>query len=246
MDEKAIIKIQSIFRMYLAKKNNIFYTLRNTKVKENFEKELKGYHIMNSTALKEASWEIVNCNIVEEYVNITDASNGNHLSGKDNKFNNWNISNKTCKIKKGMVSLSSYRLTGACSIKDHGITKTITAEIKRRDASFDYYSILLREEYQNYIEYRWYIVPKDYFIFKINPSDLTPKHGKKGVVGWKSDYASITFSMSSQLWFNFKIDLINKYLIHKVVVYNGAKKIKYSEIYDHLSSSKSLLLHNSI
>lgn len=51
-------------------------------------------------------------------------------------------------------------------------------EIKKRNSSFDYYSILIRKEKEKgLIEYMWYIIPKDYYVF--NTDKLTPKIGKK-------------------------------------------------------------------
>ena len=137
-------------------------------IKENFSNEIRGYHLINSAPIKESVWEEINCNIVNKILSVTDKANGNHVSGKDNKYHKWNISNKSTKIDCKLVKISSYRLTSVCTDKEPGEKEKIIDEIESRDKSFDYYSILLRKEEDNYIEYNWYIIPKDYYIFKID------------------------------------------------------------------------------
>ncbi len=81
----------------------------------------------------------------------------------------------------------------------------------------------------------WYIIPKDCYLFRID--NLNHKIGKKGkkkgqIVGWESKYSSITFSMSSQLWYNFNIDELKKYMVCYTEVDNSKPKINYSQIYE--------------
>ena len=235
---KKIIICQSIFRKKLAQKNNIYKLFK--KNQKHFEKVINGYHIINKAPIKEAVWEEINCEIAESICNISDEAMGNHKSGKDIKINNFNISNKSCKLDGNCISLSSYRLTSVCTNKNINNKENIIKEIYKRDESFDYYSILMRDEsiYPN-IKYMWYMIPKDYYIFKI--TDLKHKIGKIGnnkgnIVVWESKYCDITFSMSSQLWYKFNIDLIKKYKISEVTVCNNKPKIKYSRLFDIITT----------
>ena len=173
--------------------------------------------MINKAPIKESVWEEINCGIVKNVCLITDCANGNHASGKDNKFDNINYSNKSTKVEGNNISISSYRLTSVCNDANNGNPAEIIKEIKKRDSSFDYYSILIRKEKEKeLIEYMWYIIPKDYYVFKTD--SLIPKIGKKGkktnlFVGWESKYSDITFSMSSQLWYKFNIKDIEKYKV---------------------------------
>jgi len=204
-----------------------------------FNEVIGGYHMINKTPIKEGVWEEVNCDIVRKVCDITDEANGNHASGKDNRFDNKNFSNKSAKTDGTNVSISSYRLTGVCNDKDNGNPQDILNEIEKRDKSFDYYSILIRNETEKpKIHYAWYIIPRDCHIFKID--NLTQKKGKKGkkkdeIVGWKTKYCDITFSMSSQLWYKFNIRDIEKYKVCDTEIDNSKSKVPYSQIY-HLFS----------
>lgn len=187
-------------------------------IKQQFEKEIKGYHLVNTRDIKEAIWEDINANILKRYYLVTDKSEDSHISGKDCKIDNFCVSNKTCKTTvKNIVNLSSYRLTGVCNNKNIGEIQTIIKEIERRDSSFDYYSILSRfVNKNNILTYRWFIVPKTYYIFNSN-TEWKPKINKNGhQSGWYNKYMSITFSMSSQLWFHFNLSDIEQFMIHKV------------------------------
>ena len=234
-----IIKCQSICRGWLSRKNNIYIKLKPLQPK--FGEVIRGYHMINKTPIKETVWEDINCDIVASVCSITDEANGNHVSGKDNRFDKFNISNKSTKKNGGNISLSSYRLTSVCSDKSPGEEKNIINEIEKRDKSFDYYSILLRDEKENSImKYEWYVIPKDYHLFKIDK--LTPKIGKMGkkkgeVIGWETKYCDITFSMSSQLWYKFDIEDIKKYKICSVEIDNSKPKISYSQIFNSFNNT---------
>lgn len=236
-DEPSIVMIQSLFRGLIVRGNNIYGTIKKFKsLKEDFSKTLNGYHMVNKAPIKESVWEEVNCDIAKSSFSISDEAKGNHASGKDNRFDNINISNKSTKVKRTNISISSYRLTTVCNDKDIGISVNIIEEIRKRDSSFDYYSLLVRNEKENsVIEYMWYIIPKDCYLFRIDT--LNHKIGKKGnkkdeIIGWESKYSSITFSMSSQLWYNFSIDELKKYMVCYTEVDNSKPKIDYSQIYD--------------
>lgn len=230
---KDIIKCQSICRRWLFYRNNVYKKLMNQQTR--FSEVIIGYHMINKTPIKEAVWEEINCDIVRDVCTVTDEANGNHISGKDNRFDLFNISNKSTKRNGDNISISSYRLTNVCSDKSPGNMVDIISEIEKRDKSFDYYSILIRDEKENsYISYEWYLIPKEHYLFKIK--DLTPKLGKIGkkkgeIVGWESKYCDITFSMSSQLWYKFDIKEIKIYKICSVEVDNSRAKINYSQIF---------------
>lgn len=237
-----IIKIQSICRKWLSNKKNIYALSKKFKtLQPTFDTVIKGYHIINKAPIKESVWEEINCDIVRNICSITGQSNGNHTSGKDNIFDNICISNKSTKTDGNKVSISSYRLTSVCSDKNNGNSQDILNEIKKRDNSFDYYSMLIRNEKENLIiEYMWYIIPKDYYIFKIN--NLTPKIGKQGkkknlIVGWETKYCDITFSMSSQLWYKFDIKDIEKYKVCSTEIDNSKSKINYSQIFHSFNNT---------
>ena len=233
-----IVKCQSICRKWLVSINNIFALCKKFKTLQvRFVSEIGGYHMLHKTPIKESVWEEINCNIVEGVFSIIYESMGSHMSGIDNIFDKAKMSNKTIKINKNDCNLSSYRLTNVCNPTNIGNPIDIINEIKERDRSFDYYSILIRDEKKNsLIEYMWYIIPKDYYIFKIGK--LTEKTGKKKqnkgkIIGWESKNCDITFSMSSQLWYKFNIKDIEKYKVCDSVLNNNTHKFKYYEIYNN-------------
>ena len=127
---------------------DIYYIFNRKLVNKSFKSEILGYHLICESPIKESIWEEINCNIVNEYCKITRNKKGSHLSGRDNIFDNWGISNKTANIINEKISISSYRLGNVCNIKNVGNTTTIINEINNRNKSYDYYSILLRDENQ--------------------------------------------------------------------------------------------------
>jgi hypothetical protein len=217
---------------------NIHNYFKQTSVGETFKTEILGYHLICESPIKESVWEEINCNIVDKYCNVIKNITGSHLSGRDNIFDNWKISNKTGKIDNNKkIAISSYRLGKVCNIKNVGTTESIITEIIERSKSYDYYSILLRDENKiNIITYFWFIIPKNYTVFN-NTYKLLPMMGKTEKnkdkqLGWKSKYASISFSMSSQLWFNFNFNDIKQFLLHSVDVNKDSKKYTYSDLYN--------------
>ncbi len=238
-----IVRCQSFCRGWFVRRKNIYGISKKFKnLQSTFTATVNGYHMINKTPIKESVWEEVNCDIVRSVCSITDEANGNHASGKDNRFDNINVSNKSTKTDGNNVSISSYRLSSVCNDKNNGNPQEILNEIEKRDKSFEYYSILIRNETKNNakIQYAWYIIPKNYYIFKIDK--LTPKIGQKGkkkdeVVGWKSKYCDITFSMSSQLWHKFNIGCIEKYKVCSTEIDNSKSKINYSQIFHSFSDT---------
>lgn len=232
-----IVFCQKLIRGFLDRNKNIYYKLKNQKIHTKFQTEILGYHMVNSEPVKESTWEEINCNILKDFCKVSDEAKGKHSSGKDNRFDNWNISNKTGKIESQNIKISSYRLTTVCNDKEPGKIEEIISEIEKRDKSFHYYSILLRKEGDHMTSYYWYIIPKDYYPFNPRKQEWKEKVGVKGkkrggIVGWECDYMEIIFSMSSQLWYKFRLEEIEKYLICKVDVDEGdLEKITYSDIY---------------
>lgn len=210
--------------------NHIYTKLK--KLQPRFEEVIHGYHMIHRQAIKESVWEEINCNIVKHVCNVSDQSNGSHVSGKDNKFDNYNISNKTTKKRGKKVHISSYRLTTLCSNKHPGNPQQIINEIKKRNDSFDYYSLLIREDLcHTKLKYEWYMIPKDHYLFQIN--HLLPKmdKNKNGMIGWKSQHCNIIFSMSSQLWYNFNIEQIRQYKLCNCTIHNDKPKIDYAQVF---------------
>jgi hypothetical protein len=232
-----IIKCQSIVRRYLSNKNNIYKCLKNIDVIQSFKDEVNGYHMINETHIKESVWEDINANFAALYCKVSDKANGNHSSGKDIKFGKHSISNKTGKFTKTSVNVSSYRLTRVCNNKNHGKQEDFIAEIEKRDSSFDYYSLLMRKDLgAERLEYYWYIIPQDCNVFSPNLNEWEKKKGQRSknkgaVVGWKSKYMDITFSMSSQLWYRFDVSDISRYEIARTTVDLSSKKLTYADIF---------------
>jgi hypothetical protein len=243
-----IIKIKKSKKnqINLAKTETIYEKFSNKNIHKIFEKEIKGYHLINKSPIKESVWEEINRNIVKDICIIGDGANGSHISGKDNRFDNWNISNKTSKIQGKMVHLSSYRLTNVCDM-NKGNKKDIIFEVKKRDASFDYYSILLRDEIDtvncNEITYYWCIIPKNEDIFNLEKQKFDKiigsyKNNRNKFIGWKGEYYDIRFSMSSQLWYHFTFESIKKFTICSTnVLLNNS--LTYANIYDLYSNTNS-------
>ena len=235
--EKHIVEIRNIQKCWREYKKNIYALLKSNTVKNNFINELRGFHLINSCAIKESFWEEINTHIVRGKCKVYDIADGNHKSGKDMRFNDWNISNKTCKLEKDKVHISSYRLSSVCNNKDIGTKEQIMNEIERRDNSFEYYSILIRDEHKDkkQITYYWCIIPKTFFVFDLKRQSFMPKIGAKGkskgkVVGWKGEYFDITFSMSSQLWHHINFNHIKKFIIHSITIPIG-ETYSYGDIY---------------
>lgn len=214
----------------------IHKVLKQPAIKKRFRDEVKGYHILNSKPIKESVWESINANIVSSHCVVSEEAMGNHLSGIDNKFDDWRISNKTAKVVNDNVRVSSYRLTSVCNNRTIGDTEDIVEEIKRRDESFDYYSILLRNERLNYITYQWYVIPENFYVFDAGRYEWDTKIGRSGlIVGWKSKFMDITFSMSSQLWYKFKLCDIEQFKIVEESVENNNALMSYADVYRLIS-----------
>jgi len=226
------------------KVKNIKFICEEEKININFNKCIKGYHLINSSPINETTWEDVNSQIFLSLgIDIYSKSNGSHLPGMDINCSLGRISNKSAKYSKNKksIDISSYRLTKVCSEKKIGTPEKIIEEINKRK-NFDYYSFIIRDETDNkHISYDWLLIPSEYLI--LNPSSYTwePTIGKQGQnkntqVGWNTDEINgckmkITFCMSSQLWIHIEMtEEIKKFIIASGVVEN---KQKYSFIELH-------------
>jgi hypothetical protein len=239
-----IVKLQKTWRGYNARKKNIYIAFKKSHIKHAFEGEIQGYHMINDQPVKESPWEEINSRFVSIGHTVSEQANGNHISGIDNRFDNWKISNKSIKVNNRRLDISSYRLTSVTSPNNLGNIDEIISEIENRDNSFEYYSILSREHLDNNnIKYDWYVIPKDCHLFDCNKYAWEPKIGQRGAgqgnqVGWKTRYMDITFSMSSQLWFHIQCDDIEKYIIHSINVnMDDLHRLTYSDLFNMYNST---------
>ena len=217
MDITSILCVQSQVRVYLTKSRNIYFVMKKKNVQKIFEDEIYGYHT-TSKSLSGTKWEEINANIMRPFCSISEEAMGNHKSGIDNKFDNWRISNKTAKITKTKkLNISSYRLTTVSKTND---VSKIVEEILKRDSSFDYYSILVREEFPNDdIAYSWVIVPKGFYTFNPEKYEWTPKIGKSGKqTGWKSKFMYTRETLSSQLWLHMNFEDVERFVVASTTV----------------------------
>ena len=209
----------------------------------NFEKCVRGYHLINDDPIKETPWEDINAQVLNASGCLVDKkSNGSHKPGTDLSCAIGNLSNKSTQYEKNDTAfkISSYRLTTVCSDKIPGTADTIVSEITRRK-NFNYYSIIARSEKEKEIRYDWYLIPSDYRQFDPSSYVWVPRIGKtgknKGVpTGWETNVIdgssmSITFSMSSQLWLDiFITDDMKKFIISSCTI-NKGRTLNYIDLY---------------
>ena len=154
---------------------------KNIELKLNFKKALIGYHMVNKNSLKEAQWEEINSQILtKSNCTILEEANGSHKSGCDLKSCIGKFSNKTTKQAGEYYNISSYRLTTVCSENNIGTISDILDEINKRDTTFESYSILARDELENKINYKWYLIPKSTDLFNPKKYNWKKKNWKKG------------------------------------------------------------------
>ncbi len=213
----------------------------------NFDKCVKGYHLVNDSPIKETPWEDINAIVLNASgCAVNSQSNGSHKPGGDLSCSLGDFSNKSTQYDTGNTSfkISSYRLTTVCSDKTPGNIEEIITEINKRK-NFTFYSIIVREESEEYILYDWYLIPSDFPA--LNPASYTwrPKVGKIGKnkgtpTGWETDLLngssmSITFSMSSQLWIDLHItDEMKTFILSSCRVPRG-RKYNYIQLFNLLS-----------
>lgn len=232
-------------------KNSSDFSLSEESLKNlsaNFTKCVKGYHLINDDPIKETPWEDINAQVLSASGCIINSqSNGSHKPGADLSCSLGDLSNKSTQYETGNKSfkLSSYRLTTVCSDKTPGKIEDIIAEINSRK-NFKFYSIIVRYEKDNEIQYDWYLIPSDYPQFNPSSYKWIPKVGKQGknkgsTTGWETDTIggssmSITFSMSSQLWLDIVItEEMKKFIIASCKV-NKGRKLNYIQLYNRESA----------
>ena len=228
------------------KKDDIFE--KRDELRINFNKCVKGYHMVNSLHINETRWKGINATLlISSGVEIYSNSDGGNSSGMDINSSLGKLRSKSAKYStnKKSIEISSYRLTTVCSGKHSGTPAEIIEEINRRKI-FDYYSLIVRDESDSEtISYDWLLIPSNYFM--LDPSSYTwePTIGKKGKnaeqqIGWKTNEINgckmtITFSMSSQLWIHLEMsDEIKQFIISTATV-QKKQKCNYIELLDKLS-----------
>lgn len=224
---------------------------KNSMISNIFYKCINGYHTINSSPINETIWEDINQNIFYHMnIDIYFKSNGSHISGMDIDSSIGKISNKSAKISKNkhLINMSSYRLTNICNNRNNGNKDEIISEISKRK-NFDYYSLIVRDENFtngeiNEIEYTWLLIPSNYYIFNPENYIWNPSFGKRGrnknyQTGWSTNEINgckltITFSMSSQLWFHIKLNEdLKKFIVSKTRIKNN-QKYNYIDIFNKL------------
>lgn len=221
----------------------------STIIDSNFKKCVKGYHLINSSAINETVWEDINATVFSvSGIDIYSKSDGSHLSGMDIKSSLGGISNKSAKYSnnKKSIDISSYRLTTVCSEKKCGTPTEIIEEINKRK-NFDYYSFIVRDETDNdNISYDWLLIPSNYLVLDPNAYNWEPTIGKRGKnkdtqVGWHTNEIngckmSITFSMSSQLWIHIEMTEDMKKFIIASAVAQKKSQLNYIDLLNKLNS----------
>jgi len=211
---------------------------------ENFNKAVKGYHILNESPIKETVWEDINTLVLNASgCPVESQSKGSHKPGGDISGSLGGLSNKSSKYesdRKGF-GVSSYRLTAVCSDRSPGKIEDILAEINSRK-DFKFYSIIMREELEGQIKYDWLMIPSDYPA--MDPATYTwrPKLGNRGknkgsVVGWETDVIngssmSISFSMSSQLWIHVNVTEDMRPFVVGSCAVSTKRKYDYIQLFD--------------
>lgn len=214
---------------------------------ENFTKFVRGYHMVNTTCLKESPWEDINAQILAASgILVESQSDGSHQSGADLFTGIGALSNKSGKYeKKGSLAVSSYRLSAVTNNKNPGTIEEVIAEIHRRN-NFKYYSIIARTETATEFSYDWLLIPHE--CPELDPSSYTWTHtvGQSGkskgeINGWKTNEINgcsmtISFSMSSQFWIKINMtEQMRQYVVSNCTV-SRERKLSYSQLFDMMST----------
>jgi hypothetical protein len=218
-------------------------------IRTNFQKCVRGYHLVNSTAISEKVWEDINEMIFKSSgISIFSKSNGGHESGMDIHSNIGRLSNKSAKYSNSRtnIDISSYRLSSVCSDRTCGTPEEFISEINRRK-NFDYYSVIAREESPDGLEiyYDWLLIPASYPALDPSTYEWTQTLGKRGKnkdqsVGWHTNKIngsemSVSFSMSSQLWLHLEITEDMKQFIIASTVEKATPRMNYIVLSDMMA-----------
>jgi hypothetical protein len=211
----------------------------------NFIKCVSGYHIVNSTPIKESVWECINMQTLDASGCKPSTVTGSHQSGTDITCSFGKLANTTSVYSKdgSFFPMSSYRLTSVCSLGQPGAITDVLKEIDRR-SSFDFHSVLVRNQKLDQLYYDWYLLPL--FYGGLNPHQYIWSYsiGQRGryagqVIGWETNVVngssmSIRFNMSSQLWTKLHVTPeMKQYRIASCVV-NRHRRLSYIELNDRL------------
>lgn len=206
---------------------------------------VSGYHIVNSTPIKESVWECINMQVLDASGCKPSTTKGSHQSGTDITCSFGKLANTTSVYNKdgSFFPMSSYRLTSVCSLGQPGAIADVLKEIDRR-SSFDFHSVLVRNSKIDQLYYDWYLLPR--FYGGLNPHQYNWSYtiGQRGryagqVVGWETNVVngssmSIRFNMSSQLWTKVAVTPeMKQYRIASCVV-NRHRRMNYIELNDRL------------
>jgi len=207
--------------------------MNNELIKYNFTKCVRGYHKINEPPIKENKWEDLNALILRKSgIEVTKESKGDHAPGMDLLTGIGGFSNKSAKYTtnaKAEFKISSYRLTKICSATNPGTPSAIIEKINGCK-NFDFYSILVRAEYDDKenarteeIEYDWFLCPGDHPVFNPALYEWTPTLGQRAntkdlQVGWHTNTIngcnmSVSFSMSSQLWIHVDAAVMSQFVV---------------------------------
>jgi hypothetical protein len=202
---------------------------------------------MNSAPINGTVWEELNALFFRSSgIDIYSKQIGSHASGMDIHSSIGKISNKSAKYSpcKKWFDISSYRLTTVCREKNGDNKDLFLQEIEKRK-NFDYYSFLVRNQMGTNIsgklEYDWFMIPSDYFVFNPYSYVWTPIIGKRGKnkdchLGWTTQELpggskmNVAFSMSSQLW--VRVAMTEDILSFRVAscVVNNTPKYNYIDL----------------
>lgn len=155
-------------------------------------------------AIKEATWEFLLAEAARASGESTTWSVGSHKPGGDVVIGETNLSCKTCKMERGLLKISSYRLTRVCTTDT---PDDLIHEIDEKRNDFQEYCVLARTM----------VGPRvtGYRVYRIPSARL-----KAGALSWRKEpngnwtgtgeefTMSILKSMSYQLWMNVPMDYI--------------------------------------
>lgn len=140
---------------------------------------------------------------------------GSHKKGGDISTELENFSIKSSKLDKGVLNISSFRLTRFGDDLDKMINF-----IDNDGKNFDKYFVLARNESSEQINYYFYVIPANIFS-ATNMKWVETKNKNNKISGWntvdnKNVKLKIHKSMSNQLWIEINKDYVDQYLAFEI------------------------------
>lgn len=140
---------------------------------------------------------------------------GSHKKGVDISTELENFSIKSSKLDKGILNISSFRLTRFGDDLDKMINF-----IDNDGKNFDKYFVLARNESSEQINYSFYVLPANIFS-ATNMKWVETKNKNNKITGWNTvDDLNIKLkihkSMSNQLWIEINKDYVEEYLAFEI------------------------------